>query len=50
MNKSDLIEALSVGDDLTKTKAEEVLNLIFAEMTHALVAGGRVRKVWLHTE
>lgn len=42
MNKSDLIEALSEGEDLTKTKAEEVVNLVFAEMTNALVAGDRV--------
>lgn len=42
MNKSDLVEALSEGEDLTKTKAEEVVNLIFDEMTDALVAGDRV--------
>ena len=42
MNKSDLIEALSEGEDLTRTKAEEVVNLVFAKMTDALVAGNRV--------
>ncbi len=42
MNKSDLVEALSKGEDLTKTKAEEVINLVFAEMTDALVKGDRV--------
>ena len=42
MNKSDLIEALSKEEDLTNTKAEEVVNLVFAEMTNALVAGDRV--------
>ena len=42
MNKSDLIEALSEGEDLTKTKAEEVVNLFFDEMTNALVAEDRV--------
>ncbi len=42
MNKSDLVEALSEKEDLTKTKAEEVVNLVFAEMMHALVAGDRV--------
>jgi len=42
MNKSDLVEALSEGEDLTKTKAEEVVNLVFAEMTNALVDGERV--------
>lgn len=29
MNKSDLVEALSEGEDLTKTKAEEIVNLLF---------------------
>ena len=42
MNKSDLIEALSEGENLTRTKAEEVVNLVFSEMTNALVAGDRV--------
>ena len=42
MNKSDLVEALSEGEDLTRTKAEEVVNLVFAEMTDALVKGDRV--------
>ena len=42
MNKSDLVEALSEGEDLTKTKAEEVVNLVFAEITNALVDGERV--------
>ncbi len=39
MNKSDLVEALGKGEDLTKTKAEEVVDLVFNEMTNALVAG-----------
>lgn len=42
MNKSDLIEALSKGEDLTRTKAEEIVNLVFNEMTSALVTGDRV--------
>ena len=42
MNKSDLIEELSKREDLTKTKAEEVVDLVFSEMTNALVAGDRV--------
>ena len=42
MNKSDLVAALSEGEDLAKTKAEEVVNLVFSEMTNALVAGDRV--------
>ena len=42
MNKSDLVEALSKGKDLTKTKAEEVVDLVFSEMTNSLVVGDRV--------
>ncbi|MBW2204705.1 MAG: HU family DNA-binding protein, partial [Deltaproteobacteria bacterium] len=42
MNKSDLIEVLSKGEDLTRTKAEEVVDLVFSEMTNALVTGDRV--------
>jgi len=42
MNKSDLVEALSKSADLTRTKAEEIVNLVFDEMTNALVAGDRV--------
>ena len=42
MNKSDLIEALSKGEDLTKAKAEEVVDLVFSEMTNALVVGDRI--------
>ena len=42
MNKSDLIEVLSKGEDLPRTKAEEVVNLVFSEMTNALAAGERV--------
>ena len=42
MNKSDLIEALSKSEDLTRTKAEEIVNLVFDEMTNALVAGDRL--------
>ena len=35
MNKSDLVEALSNGEDLTRTKAEVIVNLVFSEMTNA---------------
>ena len=42
MNKSKFIEALSKSEDLTKTKAQEVVDLVFSEMTNALVAGDRV--------
>ena len=42
MNKSDLVEALSNCEDLTRTKAEEIVNLVFSEMTNALANGERV--------
>ena len=42
MNKSDLVEALSKGEDLAKGKAEEVVNLFFGEMTNSLAVGDRV--------
>ena len=42
MNKTDLVEALSEGEDLTRIKAEEIVDLVFSEMTNALVAGDRV--------
>ena len=42
MNKSDLVLALSEREELTRTKAEEIVNLVFSEMTNALVAGDRV--------
>ena len=42
MTKSELVEALSKSEDLTKTKAEEIVNLVFSEMTNALANGERV--------
>ncbi len=39
MNKSDLVAALNEREDLTKAKAEESVDLVFSEMTNALVAG-----------
>ena len=42
MTKSELVEALSKAEDLTKTKAEEVVNLFFGEMVDALAGGDRV--------
>jgi integration host factor subunit beta len=42
MTKSDLVEALSKAEDLTKTKAEEVVSLVFDEMVNALAGGDRV--------
>jgi integration host factor subunit beta len=42
MNKSDLIETLRKETGLTKTKAAEVVNLMFDKTTHALANGDRV--------
>ena len=42
MTKSELIEALSRAESLTKTKAEEIVNLVFNEMANALARGDRV--------
>ncbi len=42
MNKSDLMEALSKYTGLSVTKAAEVVNVFFDEMTDALVKGDRV--------
>jgi integration host factor subunit beta len=42
MNKSDLVEVLGESENLTRTKAEEIVNLFFGEMTNALAAGDRV--------
>jgi len=42
MTKSELIEILSGKTGLSKTKAEEVVNITFATMSSALAAGSRV--------
>ena len=42
MNKSDLMVVLSKDTGLSVTKATEVVNLFFDEMTDALVKGDRV--------
>ena len=42
MTKSELIEVLSGKTGLSKTKAEEVVNITFAAMSGALAAGNRV--------
>ena len=42
MNKSELIEQLAVKVDITKKRAELVVNLIFDSMTEALAAGDRI--------
>jgi len=42
MNKSELVEALSVRENLTYKKAEQIVNLVFDEMATALVDTGRI--------
>ena len=42
MNKSDLMEALGKETWLSKTKAEQVVELFFGEMSDALANGDRV--------
>jgi integration host factor subunit beta len=42
MKKSELIEALRVETKLTKNKSEEVVELFFAEISHALARGEKI--------
>ncbi len=42
MNKSELVERISELAKLNKTKAEDVVDLIFDLMTHAMVSGDRI--------
>ena len=42
MNKSELIEALRKETGLSKSKATEVVDLFFDEMSNALASGDRV--------
>jgi len=42
MNKSELVEALSVERDLTYKKADEVVNLIFDALSEAMSCGERI--------
>ncbi|OGQ04060.1 MAG: integration host factor subunit beta [Deltaproteobacteria bacterium RIFCSPLOWO2_01_44_7] len=42
MNKSELVEKVSQKVNLTKKKAEDVVNLIFDAMVQAMVRGDRV--------
>jgi len=42
MTKTELIEALRKETGLTKTKATEVVELFFDEMSNALAAGDRI--------
>ena len=42
MTKSDLIEALSIKENLTEKNASEIINMIFDGFTDALKKGGRI--------
>ncbi|MDY0291462.1 MAG: HU family DNA-binding protein [Desulfuromonadaceae bacterium] len=42
MNKSELVEALSLEKDLTHKRAEQIVNLIFDSMTEELRNLGRI--------
>ena len=42
MNKRDLIEAFKQKNGFTRDQAEQIIDLFFGEMTHALVNGDRV--------
>lgn len=42
MNKSELVDALANSKNLTFKKAEEIVNIIFDEMSDALVRGDRI--------
>lgn len=42
MNKSELVELVAQKVNLTKKRAEDVVNMIFDSMTDALVKGDRV--------
>ena len=42
MNKSELIEQLSLKKDISNKKAEDVVNIVFNSLTEAMSAGERV--------
>lgn len=42
MNKSDLIDAISLKEDLTDKTAFEIVNLIFDAFTDRIKKGGRI--------
>jgi integration host factor subunit beta len=42
MNKSDLIVALARDAEITRSKAEEIVNSIFETMSRALMEGDRI--------
>ena len=48
MNKSELVEKLAERAKITKKRAEQVVNLVFDQMTQALKRGERIeiRGVW----
>lgn len=42
MNKSELIESLSLKKGISFKKAEEIVNTVFDSMTEAMLAGDRI--------
>jgi len=42
MNKSEFIEQLSINNNISFKKAEDVVNTIFSAMSEAMVEGDRV--------
>ena len=42
MNKSELIEQLSIKRDISSKRAEDVVSLIFSSLTEAMVVGDRI--------
>ena len=42
MNKSELVETLSINNNLTYKKAEQIVNLIFDTMSQALIDNDRI--------
>jgi integration host factor subunit beta len=42
MKKSDLIDVLSIKENLTENNASEIINLVFDGFTETLKKGGRI--------
>lgn len=42
MNKSELIEQLSIKKDISNKRAEDVVSIIFNSLTEAMVVGDRI--------
>ena len=42
MNKSELIEALAKRANITQKRADDVVNILFEEMTRALIENDRI--------